>query len=63
MSTMLIDAKAASKETTTTIIHDDGRKTIYTTDYRGREFFTLISPRGQFQGTYPLNRAVGPEPR
>lgn len=57
---MLVDAKSASGEIVKTIKHDDGRQTIYTVDYRGREFFTLVGPRGQYQGTYPLER---PKPR
>lgn len=63
MSTMLIDAKAANKEMTQTIRHPDGRQTIYTTDYRGQEWFTLIGQRGQYQGTFKLERPKQSEPR
>lgn len=48
--------REANKETFRTIVHDDGRKTLYFTDYKGREFFSLFGRRGEFQGTHPLNR-------
>jgi hypothetical protein len=55
-STMLEAMRGASKETMTKIVHEDGRQTLYFTDHRGREFYSLISKSGSFQGTYPITR-------
>lgn len=55
LSNMYADFKAA-KEHTNKIVHPDGRQTVYSTDYRGREFVSLFGRNGSFQGTYPLNR-------
>lgn len=58
--------RTANKETFHTIEHADGRKTLYFTDNRGREFFSLFGSRGAFQGTHPLNRKlqnIQPQPK